>query len=54
LYAGGSFLGAKLGLPDEFLENCFLITPSGNGNVGWGSIALSEFGFKVGENSLPA
>jgi hypothetical protein len=31
----------------------FPITPPGNGNVGLGPRDLSEFGFKVGENSLP-
>ncbi len=29
----------------------FPITPPGNGNVGLGPRDLSEFGFKVGENS---
>jgi hypothetical protein len=31
----------------------FPITPPGNGNVGLGPRDLSEFGFKVGENSPP-
>jgi hypothetical protein len=31
----------------------FPITPPGNGNVGPGPRELSEFGFKVGENSPP-
>ena len=44
-------LGAKLGLPDEFSQKMFPITPPGNGNVGLGPKDLSEFGFKVGENS---
>jgi hypothetical protein len=44
-------LGAKLGLPDEFSQKMFPITPPGNGNVGLGPRDLSEFGFKVGENS---
>jgi hypothetical protein len=42
--------GAKLGLPDEFSQKMFPITPHGNGNVGLGPRDLSEFGFKVGEN----
>ncbi len=41
------------GLPDEFSQKMFSITPPGNGNVGLGSRDLSEFGFKVGENSPP-
>jgi hypothetical protein len=42
-----------LGLPDEFSQKMFPITPPGNGNVGLGPRDLSEFGFKVGENSPP-
>ncbi len=41
-----------LGLPDEFSQKMFPITPLGNGNVGLPR-DLSEFGFKVGENSPP-
>ncbi len=48
---GGPSLGAKLGLPDEFSQKMFTITPPGNGNVGLGPRDLSEFGFKVGKNS---
>ncbi len=44
---------AKSGLPDEFSQKMFPITPPGNGNVGLGPRELSEFGFKVGENSPP-
>ena len=44
---------AWLGLPDEFSQKMFPITPPGNGNVGLGPRDLSEFGFKVGENSPP-
>ena len=47
-----SLLGNS-GLPDDFSQNIFPTTPPGNGNVGWGPRALSESGFKVGENSLP-
>ena len=46
-------LGAKLGLPDEFSQKMFPITPPGNGNVGLGPRELSEFAFKVGENLPP-
>ena len=48
LCSAGSSLGAKLGLPDEFSQKMFPITPPGNGNVGLGPTDLSEFGFKVG------
>jgi hypothetical protein len=51
--SGGPSLGAKLGLPDEFCQKMFPITPPGNGNVGLGPRDLSEFGFKVGENLPP-
>jgi hypothetical protein len=44
---------ANSGLPNDFPQNIFPTTPPGNGNVGWGTRALSESGFKVGENSLP-
>jgi hypothetical protein len=53
LCTGGPTLGAKSGLPDEFSQNMFPITPPGNGNVGLGPREVSEFGFKVGENSPP-
>jgi hypothetical protein len=53
LCSAGPSLGAKLGLPDEFSQKMFPITPPGNGNVGLGPRDLSEFGFKVGENSPP-
>ncbi len=46
-------LGAKSGLPDELSQKMFPITPPGNGIVGLGPRDLSEFGFKVGENSPP-
>jgi hypothetical protein len=49
----GLSLGAKLGLPDEFSQKMFPITPPENGNVGLGPRDLSEFGFKVGKNSPP-
>jgi hypothetical protein len=54
LCTGGPSLGAKSGLPDEFSQKMFHITPPGNGNVGLGPRALSEFCFKVDENSPPA
>ena len=50
---GGSSLGAKSGLPDEFSQKVLPIIPPGNGNVGLGPSELSEFGFKVGENLPP-
>jgi hypothetical protein len=53
LCSAGPSLGAKLGLPDEFSQKMSPITPPGNGNVDQGPRDLSEFGFKVGENSLP-
>ena len=53
LCSAGPSLGAKFGLPDEFSQKMFPITPPGNGNVGLGPRDLSEFGFKVGENSPP-
>jgi hypothetical protein len=53
LCTGGTSLGEKLGLPDEFSQKMFPITPPGNGNEGMGPRDLSEFGFKVDENSLP-
>jgi hypothetical protein len=37
----------------NFLKKCFPITPPGNGNVSLGPRDLSEFGFKVSENSPP-
>jgi hypothetical protein len=43
----------NLGFLMNFLKNMFPITPPGNGNVGLGPKELSEFGFKVGENSTP-
>ncbi len=54
LYAGGPSLVANSGLPDDFSHKMFSKTPPGNGNVGWGTRALSEYSFKVGENSPPA
>jgi hypothetical protein len=53
LCAGRPSLVANLGLPDDFSQNMFPKTPTGNGNVGWGTRALSESSFKGGENSLP-
>jgi hypothetical protein len=53
LCSAGPSLRAKLGLPDEFSQKMFPITPPGNGNAGLGPRDLSEFGFKVGENSPP-
>ena len=53
LCTGGPSLGAKSGLADDFSQKMFPITPPGNGNVGLGPRDLSEFGFKVGENSPP-
>ncbi len=53
LCTGEPSLGAKSGLPDEFSQKMFPITPPGNGNVGLGPRELSEFGFIVGENSPP-
>jgi hypothetical protein len=54
LCSAGPSLGAKLWIPDEFSQKMFPITPPGNGNVGLGPRDLSEFGFKVGENSPQA
>jgi hypothetical protein len=54
LCTGEPSLGAKSGLPDEFSQKMFPITPPGNGNVGLGPRELSEFGFIVGKNSPPA
>jgi hypothetical protein len=54
LCAGRPSLVANLGLPEDFSQNMFPKTPTGNGNGGWGTRALSESSFKVGENSLPA
>ncbi len=53
LCSGEPSLGAKSGLPDEFSQKMFPISPPGNGNVGLGPRELSEFGFKVGENLPP-
>jgi hypothetical protein len=53
LCSDGPSRGAKLGLPDEFSQKMFPITPPGNGNVGLGPRDLSEFGLKVGENLPP-
>jgi len=36
LCTGEPSLGAKFGLPDEFSQKMFPITPLGNGNVGLG------------------
>jgi hypothetical protein len=49
----GPSLRAKSGLSDEFSHKMFPITPPGNGNVGLGPRDLSEFVFKVDENSPP-
>jgi hypothetical protein len=50
----GTSLGAKSGLSDEFSQKMFpIITSPGNGNVCLGPRDLSEFGFKVDENSPP-
>ena len=54
LCAGRPSLVANSGLPDDFSQNMFPITQSGNGNVGRGTRARSEFSFKVGENLPPA
>ncbi len=53
LCSGGPSLGAKLGLPDEFSQKMFPITPPENMNVGLGPRYLSEFGFEVGKNLPP-
>ncbi len=47
LCSAGPSLGAKLGLPDEFSQKVFPITPPGNGNVSLGPRDLSEFGLKI-------
>jgi hypothetical protein len=47
LCAGGPSLGAKSGLPDDFAQKIFPITPPGNGNVGMGPRGLKESGLKV-------
>jgi hypothetical protein len=36
-----------LGLPDEFSQKMFPITPPGNGNVGLGPRDLSEFAGEI-------
>jgi hypothetical protein len=54
LCAGGPSLGAKSGLPDNFSQKMFPITPPGNRNVGMGPRDLLKFGFKVDQNSPPA
>jgi hypothetical protein len=38
-------------LHNEFSQNIFPLTPHENGNIGWGSSQLLEFGFNVGEIS---
>jgi hypothetical protein len=53
LCTGGPSLGAKSGLPNEFSHKKFPITPPGNGNVVLEPRDLSEFAFKVDENSPP-
>jgi hypothetical protein len=53
LCTGEPSLGANSGLPGEFFQKMFPITPPGNGNAGLGPRELSEFGFKVGENLPP-
>jgi hypothetical protein len=53
LCTGGPSLGAKSGLPDDLTQNMIPVTPPGNGNVGRGTRAPSESGFKVGENLTP-
>jgi hypothetical protein len=50
---GGTSLETKSGLSDELSQKMFPITSPGNGNVGLGPRDLSEFGFKVDENSPP-
>jgi hypothetical protein len=54
LCAGRPSLVANSGLPDDFSQNMLPKTPTENGNVGWGTRALSESSFKVAGNSLPA
>ncbi len=54
LCAGRPSLVANSGLPDDFSQNMSPITPSGNGNVGRGTRARSEFSIKVAENLPPA
>ena len=49
----GTSLGAKSGLSGEFSQKMFPITSPGNRNLGLGPRDLSEFGFKVVENSPP-
>jgi hypothetical protein len=44
---------AKSELDNEFPQTIFPITPHGNGNIGRGLRALTEFGFNVGKNSPP-
>ena len=44
---------SKIGASWWIFSKMFPITPPGNGNVGLGPRDLSEFGFKVGENSPP-
>ena len=44
---------AKSKLHNEISQNIFPLTPHGNGNIGWPSSQLLEFGFTVGEISPP-
>ncbi len=53
LCTDGPSLGAKSGLPDDLTQNMIPVTPPGIGNVGRGTRAPSESGFKVGENLPP-
>ena len=53
--SGGPSLVAKLGLPDEFSQKMFTITPPGNGNVDLGPRDLSEVGdFAAAEREISA
>jgi hypothetical protein len=53
LCAVGPSLGAKSGLPDDFPQKIFPITPPGNGNAGMGPRGLWESCFKVDESPPP-
>jgi hypothetical protein len=48
------YLVAYSGLPGDLTQNTFPVTPPGNENIGRGTRAPSESGFKAGKNLLLA